>query len=218
MNEKTWVLVWDLPVRIFHWLLVSLFAASWITATLGGVALKYHFWSGYSILVLVLFRIGWGFVGGIYARFGTFLHGPRQVLAALRELASRRPTQSVGHNPLGGWMVFFLLLELLTQALTGLCANDDIFNEGPWAGHLTKAVSDRLTGLHHVYFKVLLGLVMVHMAAIAYHRFVKGENLVVPMLTGYKWVSASVPRRINLWRGAMVFFGAAVFVVLIVNC
>jgi len=130
MNTEA-VRVWDLPVRLFHWLIVVLLAVSWWSAEQGGVMLKYHMWSGFTVLTLVLFRVAWGFVGSRYARFTDFVHGPRQVFGTLGALFDRRPLAIAGHNPLGGWMVVALLVCLLVQTMTGLFANDDLFNEGP---------------------------------------------------------------------------------------
>ena len=131
------MLIWELPVRLFHWALVALVAASWITGELGGVALQYHFWSGYAVLTLLLFRLLWGVVGSEHARFTSFVRGPRAVLATARRLATRAPLNAVGHNPVGALMVLALLAGLLLQTGTGLFANDDLFNEGPLYQHVS---------------------------------------------------------------------------------
>src|SRR6185369_9982431 len=99
------VSVWDLPVRLFHWLIVILFAFSWWSGEQGHEWLPFHFWSGYAILTLVLFRIVWGFVGSGTARFSDFLKGPRAGLHHVGQLLRPGKTGDVGHNPLGGWMV-----------------------------------------------------------------------------------------------------------------
>jgi len=217
MGEASKVLVWDLPVRVFHWLLVALVGFSWWSGEAGGTALKYHFWSGYSILTLVLFRLVWGCIGGEYARFGSFVRGPRQVWRTLRELPTRRRDHSVGHNPAGGWMVIAMLMVLIVQVATGLGANDDLFNEGPWYDHVSKSLSDSLTGLHHLNFIALLVLVALHVGAIVWHRAAKGENLVTPMVTGYKQLTAPSPRPVSLWRAGVTLAAAAACVFGIVN-
>ena len=200
------VKVWDLPVRLFHWLLVALMGFSWWSAEEGGVTLQYHMWSGYAILSLVLFRILWGFVGSDTARFTNFLAGPSRILATARELFTRAPLPDAGHNALGGWMVLALLAGLLVQAGTGLFANDDIMNEGPLYDKVSKAVSDRLSEAHEVNFAILLTLVGLHVAAIAWHRWRKGEHLARAMFTGTKSLPAPVPppRLGPVWLAAVL--------------
>jgi len=178
--------VWDLPVRLFHWALVALFASSWVSAQIGGNAMQVHQLSGMSILALVLFRLLWGVLGSTRARFADFVRGPRAALGYGRELLRGRAPFSVGHNPLGGWMVLALLASLLVQAGTGLFANDDIMLEGPLVKHISKDTSDWLTGIHHVNSVVLLVLIVLHIAAVLFYLRVKRENLILPMLTGRK--------------------------------
>lgn len=194
--------VWDLPVRVFHWALAGLIAFSWWSGEEGGLTLQYHQWSGYAVLALVLFRLIWGFVGGEYARFATFVRGPRAVLAAARRLFDARPLDDVGHNPVGGWMVVALLVCLLVQTGTGLFANDDILTEGPLYKWVSKDTSDFLTGVHETNFLVLGALVAVHVLAIVWHRVRKGESLAPAMITGRKPVppGTPAPRRASLWR------------------
>jgi cytochrome b len=178
--------VWDLPVRLFHWVLVALVVFSFVTAQIGGNAMQYHEWSGFTILALVVFRVAWGFAGGTHARFVDFLRGPRAVLAYAGALLRGEPRFFAGHNPLGGWMVVALLACLLVQTGTGLFANDDIMIEGPLAKHLSKETSDLLTGIHHANFAVLATLVSLHVAAALYYLLVKRDNLIRPMFTGRK--------------------------------
>ncbi|HMM75782.1 MAG TPA: cytochrome b/b6 domain-containing protein [Gammaproteobacteria bacterium] len=187
------VRVWDLPVRLFHWGIVALLGYSWWSGEEGGMTLEYHMWSGYAVLTLVLFRVLWGFAGSGTARFASFVRGPAAVLASLRELGSARPLHLAGHNPLGGWMVLALLLCLLVQTSSGLFANDDLFNEGPLYEHVSKALSDTLTTVHHLNFGLLLGLVALHVAAVAWHRLRKGERLVGAMIHGRKRLDGPAP-------------------------
>jgi len=209
--------VWDLPVRLFHWALVGLVAFSWWSAEEGGVMLKYHMWSGYGVFGLVLFRIGWGFVGTRYARFAEFVHGPRRVLASLATLWDRKPLAVAGHNPLGGWMVLALLAVLAVQVGTGLFANDDLFNEGPLYAQVTKAWSDRLTAIHHLNFKVLAVLVTIHVLAIVWHRWRKGERLAWAMITGRKQLPApAAPAGRLPWVAALVLIAVSAAIVVAV--
>ena len=180
------VLVWDLPTRIFHWLIVVLVAFSFYTGKTGGTLMQYHEWSGVAILVLVLFRVLWGFWGGAYARFAAFLKGSQAVRRYASSLFGRDYQSHLGHNPLGGWSIVAMLVSLFVQATSGLFANDDIFTEGPLYAWVSKDTSDWLTGIHHINQNVLLGLVALHLGAIAFHLVVKRENLIAPMVTGRK--------------------------------
>lgn len=223
--EQGAVKVWDLPVRLFHWSLVALFAFLFWSGKTGGNAMEYHLLAGYSVLVLVLFRILWGFAGSTHARFAAFLTGPGRGIAFARQLLSRAPAATAGHNPLGGWMVVVMLLSLLVQTATGLFANDDIATEGPLAALIGKDLSDRLSGIHYWNFNLLLLLAGAHIAAVLFHVFVKKENLVSAMFTGVKRLDhsaqdpAQVPavRFVSSWRALVLFVLALVAVYLIVK-
>ena len=190
--------IWDLPLRLFHWALVSLVVFSAVTgqfgAGLGLWAARWHQLSGYAVLSLLGFRLAWGFVGSSHARFASFVRGPRAVLDYLAELTGRRPAGvHLGHNPLGGWSVAALLACLAVQAGTGLfIADEDLGVEGPLARFVGSATGDSLRGLHALNFFVLLALIATHLAAIAYYLFARGENLVRPMLTGVKQVPSAL--------------------------
>lgn len=217
------VKVWDVPVRLFHWLLVLLFAFMLVSGRIKGDWMVWHMRSGYAILALVLFRILWGFAGSSYARFSSFLAGPAACLGFAKKLLARAPAPSAGHNPLGGWMVLVLLVALLVQTGTGLFANDDILNEGPLASLVTKAMSDRLTSMHHLNLKLLLVLAVVHLLAVGYHALVMKENLIGAMFTGVKHLpgdaaAGSAPARFaSPWLALVLLLVAAFAVFLIVN-
>jgi len=180
------VRVWDVPVRVFHWLLVALIIISFTTAQIGGNAMRIHEWSGFTILTLVLFRVLWGFFGSSYARFADFVRHPRHAIEYARALKQGRPSFYAGHNPLGGWMVVILLVCLSVQAGTGLFANDDIMTEGPLYDWVSKQTSDLLSRIHKTNFYALLALIAVHVAAALYYLWGKRENLILPLITGRK--------------------------------
>lgn len=204
------VYVWDPLVRVFHWSLVLLIAFSWSSAELGGNWMQYHMWSGYAILTLALARVAWGFLGTSYARFGSFIHPPRAVIEDLASLHQREGRRYTGHTPLGGLNIILLLACLLVQAGTGLFANDDIFTEGPLYGWVGKDTSDWLTMIHHYSFNLLLLLVALHVAAVLYHLLRRGENLIVPMMTGYKKMAGdAVPATAFRPAVAAALLGAA---------
>ena len=215
------VLVWDLPTRLFHWLLVLLIATSWTTGELGGdYWLRYHFWSGYTILTLVLFRIVWGVVGSTHARFANFVRGIRSALHHLRELRRPGPTSDIGHNAIGGWMIVAMLIALLVQTATGLFADDDIVTTGPLGDLVSSATRKRLTTIHSYNVDVILALAGIHIAAVAAYWIVKRQNLVGAMITGRKrGLGASAVDAVTAHpaRAAAVLAGAAAVVAGIVN-
>jgi len=215
------VRVWDVPVRVFHWVLVALIATSWITVEIGGNAMTYHMWAGYATLALLIFRIVWGFVGSTHARFADFCYGPSRTLAYLRGLLRLDPPFYAGHNPLGGWSVILLLACVSLQAVTGLFANDDIMIEGPLVKHVSGDTSSLLTTIHRWNFNVLLGLVCIHVAAAIFYLVVKRENLIRAMFTGRKQVPREAgyaeQRMGSTWVAVMVLAIAALLVRVIVT-
>jgi len=178
--------VWDLPVRITHWLLVVGIAGSWLTQKLGIEYFKYHLWLGYLVVVLAAFRILWGLVGTRHARFANFLRGPRATWRYLAALLRGETHSTPGHNPLGAWMVIVLLAALLAQGITGLFSNDEIFNTGPLYGYITDDLSLVLTSWHRRLFDWILAAVALHVLAVVGHRLFAGQDLVGPMFSGRK--------------------------------
>jgi len=175
---------WDLPTRAFHWILVALVTCSFVTGKLGESWLDWHFRSGYAILTLLAFRIAWGFVGSRDARFASFLRGPRAAIDHLRSLAAGTRTLEPGHNPLGGWMVVLMIALLAAQAVTGLFSNDESFNEGPLASKVSNATVDRMSSFHSWNEWVILGAVIVHVAAILAYQLHLRMDVLRPMVAG----------------------------------
>jgi len=211
------VAVWDTPTRTFHWLLVLLVAVSFVTGKLGGTAMVYHERSGACILGLVLFRIVWGFVGGRQARFAAFVRGPAKVVDYVRTFLRPEAKPYLGHNPLGGWSILAMLAALSLQAVTGLFATDDILTEGPLVHWVSGATSQWLTRVHHMNATLLTALVGLHVGAIAFYRVVKGENLVKPMIVGYKlWPEpvGTKPSSALLAAGLAVVLAVGIYLVL----
>lgn len=175
------VVVWDLPTRLFHWLLALGVAASLVTGLLGGNLMEWHGRIGLAIVALLVFRIVWGIVGSTYARFAGFFPTPRRLSAYLGGRWN-----GLGHNPLGALSVFALLGLVAWQVGSGLFSNDDIAFEGFLADLVSKDTSDRLTGLHRQGLWVIVGLVSLHVAAVFYYLLVKRQNLIGPMFSGTK--------------------------------
>lgn len=201
------VVVWDAPVRLFHWALAGLVVFSFVTGKVAGSWIEWHMKSGYAILALLLFRLAWGVAGSQTARFAAFVRGPRAALDYLRATIARRPPQVLGHNPLGGWMVIFMLAILLVQAVTGLFVDDEIANQGPLAVKVSNALVARLTTLHRYNEWVILGAVLLHLAAIATYHWGLRVNLVGPMVHGRMAVPAPVeaPRSASPVLAAVLF-------------
>jgi cytochrome b len=213
------VLVWDLPTRLFHWLLVVLVIISFVSGKIGGNAMQYHEWSGFTIVALLLFRLVWGFVGSRESRFVTFVRGPFAVVRYARTLLRSDSTPFLGHNPLGGWSIIAMLLALLVQAATGLFANDDIITEGPLFDWVGKATSDWLTRVHKLNQEVIIALVCIHVLAVLFYLFYKRENLVKPMITGVKEWRGTGPQPATgrSWIAALIAGLAALAVYLLVR-
>jgi len=200
MSEKR--LVWDLPLRVFHWLLVLSLGASWYTADqsskgefieFSGQQYGYaelHFWLGYWALGMVIFRILWGFVGPKHARFTSFIPGPKRFFAYAGKFLKRDSPQAPGHNPMGAWVVLLMLLMVGAQAVTGLFLidNTEIF-AAPFNASVDPDTAGTMMSFHHLNFDVLLWVVSLHVLAILFYRFYKNQNLVGPMFTGHKAAS-----------------------------
>ncbi|HET7833145.1 MAG TPA: cytochrome b/b6 domain-containing protein [Gallionella sp.] len=196
------VQVWDLPLRLFHWLLAAAVAGAIITGEIGGGLMDWHGRIGVLILGLLVFRVIWGFAGTPHARFGSFIPTPAKI-AAYR----KGQWQGHGHNPFGALAVFALLGILAALVGLGLFANDDIAFHGPLFELVDKSASDSLTGWHARIFNILAVLIGLHLAAIVFYVRVKKQNLVIPMLTGRKIVPKDQPvqaARLSVLRSVAV--------------
>jgi cytochrome b len=180
MNRS--IRVWDLPTRLFHWLLVAAIIGSFVSVKLGGNAMIWHGRFGFLVLTLLIFRLLWGFFGPTHARFKHFVKGPRAVMQTLR---GQYP-ETIGHSPLGALSVLAILLLFLTQALLGLLTSDEIFYDGPFVRHVSNQTVEWATRLHRLNEWLLLGLIGLHLSAIGFYAWVKKKNLVGAMITGDK--------------------------------
>lgn len=197
-DATTQVAIWDLPTRLFHWLLVGLIALSWWSA-------EYHFddihiWSGIAVLTLLIFRLLWGFFGSSTARFASFVKGPKGVFGYLRGT-----WRGIGHNPIGALSVVALLGVVGVQVGLGLFASDeDGIMQGPLARLIGFDAQATVTDLHEDLFNVLLALAALHIAAILVYRL-RGKDLVKPMITGRDEVEPGVePMRPGKWWAALL--------------
>jgi cytochrome b len=211
------VLVWDIFIRVSHWLIVALVAAAYATWRLNWMA--WHGWVGDAVLALMLFRLSWGFFGGETARFSRFLTSPRRVLQHLKHSLRREPDHQVGHNPAGGWMVLLLLALLLVETLTGIFVANDVADEGPMTEMAPAWVANAITSSHAILWDALLAAIVLHVLAIAGFALIKGQNLLRPMITGTKVMPATVtePRTGGPARAALLLLACTVVTALLVN-
>lgn len=201
-------LVWDLPTRIFHWLLVLTIIGSYTTAHLGFTWMPWHMRLGFFMIGLLIFRVIWGLIGPRHARFSTFIKGPRSILQYLKGGA-----KSVGHNPMGAGMVVLMLLLLVIQVSTGLFSTDDIAYSGPYNGAVSHDRGEWLTKIHHLNFNFILAAIVLHLGAITFYTFVKREPLVPAMFHGRKPADhvpahEAIPGS-QLWKALIVIVLAA---------
>jgi cytochrome b len=193
--------VWDAPTRLFHWLIVGLVAFSWWTAE--EHMMDWHRRSGFTIVGLLVFRIWWGFAGPATARFSHFLKGPGTVFGYVPKLFSKDYKAAFGHNPLGALSVIAILLALIAQVGLGLFAMDtDGIESGPLARFVSYDTAEQMGDLHEDAFNILLILIALHIAAIAFYVVVKRINLITPMITGRRPANDDGPgiERVPLWR------------------
>lgn len=176
------VRIWDLPTRLFHWLFAASVIGAVLTVKVGGSWMDWHLPLGITALVLLVFRLIWGFTGSRYARFVNFVRCPRQTLIYLRE---KHATDTPGHNPLGAWSVLALLLVVGIQAITGLFTTDEILTQGPLNQFVSGDFASLMSSIHKFNEKPLFILVGLHLIAIVIYA-IKGKRLVPPMITGDK--------------------------------
>lgn len=186
MQEK----IWDPVTRLWHWVLVLSVGVGWSFGKfMSFETIQWHFYLGYLTLGLMLFRYLWGFIGPRPVRYRALLPTPGNLLSYLRHVGQRKPSGTPGHNPLGSLSVVLILLAITAQALTGLfIESDDFFESGPLAGYVTEATVSRLTWWHRLNADFILILVVLHVSAILFYLIWKKENLITPMINGWKWV------------------------------
>ena len=188
------VRVWDLPTRLFHWLLALTIVGSVTSAQIGGNAMVWHFRFGFVVYTLLAFRLLWGLVGGRWSRFASFVYAPSTLLRYLRGQVRPGEHLDVGHNPLGSLSVFALLAILAVQVGTGLVADDEIANVGPLNRFVSSAVALAATSWHKDFGSSLIYvLVAMHIGAIVYYLRRRKTNLVRPMVDGDKLLAAGTP-------------------------
>lgn len=181
------VSVWDFPTRIFHWSFAAIVIIAYVSSEADDGAFWIHIYSGTLLIGFVVFRMIWGIIGSRHALFSDFVRGPATVSEYGRRLLSFRPAHSVGHNPLGGWMVVALLTVVLLASLTGLMTRED-----DYVGPLSHIAGGLFGEAHEGLGSFVLVLVGVHVLGVIAHGLISRENLVRAMITGLKTVPAGV--------------------------
>ncbi|MBL8330492.1 MAG: cytochrome b/b6 domain-containing protein [Rubrivivax sp.] len=172
LSDPEPTLVWDLPVRVFHGMMVGCFALAWLTAESERWRLL-HVSLGYGLLALIVFRLLWGVIGTRHARFSSFVRGPSAVRHYLGSLIGPKPEHHIGHNPAGGWAILAMLGLGALVAATG------------WAGYQDLA-GEWLTEVHEGAATAMLAVAMLHVAGVMLSSWLHRENLVKAMFTGRK--------------------------------
>jgi cytochrome b len=183
MESPKLVKVWDLPLRIFHWLLVVSFFVAYLTED---ELLTVHVWAGYLVLGLLLFRLFWGFFGNDYARFSSFLCSPVKSFAYLKDAITLKSKRYLGHNPAGAAMIVLLIVSLLMTVISGLIVYAADQNLGPLSGMVGSSNEKLWEEVHEIAANLTLLLVILHVVGVAFESVVHGENLVKSMWNGYK--------------------------------
>ena len=177
--------VWDLPTRLFHWLLALTVVGSVVSGQIGGNAMIWHTRLGLAVLALLAFRLVWGFVGGHWSRFAAFVYGPRSVMAYLRGDTGPGGRYDIGHSPVGALSVWALLGLLAVQVATGLIADDEIATTGPLNRFVSSQIANAASAWHEEVGKLaLIVLTLVHVVAVLYYLWRRKKNLLAPMIHG----------------------------------
>lgn len=188
-KDVTRVKLWDPALRVFHWSLVICVCTAWYLGEFGPNIMTLHFYFGYAVIGLLVFRVIWGLFGPASARFRHFIYGPKTTARYVATLRDPKPSYWPGHNPVGALSVFALLAVLILQTGSGLFADpDDFINVGPLADTVSSEANRNASKIHELMSKLILALVAMHLLAILYYKRFKGEDLIRPMITGWKWV------------------------------
>jgi len=204
--------VWDFPTRAFHWALVIFVTVSLLTGEDEGILFVIHTVAAYAVLLLLLFRVIWGFVGSRHSRFTDFVRGPDTVKAYTLQLVRLRPPDSVGHNPLGGWMVLLILATLALAVITGLFSGGEDGGRGILHGLLFSPGSEGLSDLHEAIGNFVIALAIIHVLGVLVDWLLTGDNLIRAMITGDKPLDEQTAARQRPLAPAWLAVAAALLV------
>ncbi len=183
MKSESLVKVWDLPLRFFHWLLVAGFSVAYLTED---ELLPLHVWAGYLVLMLLIFRLIWGFIGNENSRFSNFLCSPATSFNYLKDLVQLKSKRYLGHNPAGTAMIVLLLVSLLATVISGFAVYGADQGVGPLAVLAGSKFEELLEEMHEFFANFTLFLVIVHILGVIVESFLHRENLAKAMVHGTK--------------------------------
>ncbi|MBI5682921.1 MAG: cytochrome b/b6 domain-containing protein [Deltaproteobacteria bacterium] len=183
IESKT--LVWDIPTRLFHWLLVAVYITAYLTSRAEWY-LEYHTIAGYIAGGLIIFRILWGFAGNRYARFSEFIKNWKEVKSFIAGAISLKLPRYIGHNPAVGWIVVIMLLLTAAIVTTGIITYSGEENSGVFAGIFTYKIAEIAKLLHRILVYIIIAIIVTHICAALFHDFVLRENIILSMITGKK--------------------------------
>jgi len=178
------VKVWDLPIRLFHWSLLLSVTYSWFSIKVLE-DMQQHFYAGYVVLTLLLFRIVWGFIGSPYAKFYSFVFPVSELVAYIKQFPAVGGRQYLGHNPLGGLSTVAIIGVLMLQVALGLFSSDDYFF-APLTGLVSDNTVANLSDLHSDNVTLIYAVLGLHVFAILYYKLRKKQALTKSMITGFK--------------------------------
>jgi cytochrome b len=183
MKSQELIKVWDLPLRIFHWLLVAGFFIAYLTED---ELLTVHVWAGYLVFGLLLFRLVWGFMGNDYARFSNFLCSPVKSVVYVKDVVALKAKRYLGHNPAGAAMIMLLMVSLLITSITGFAVYGADQSAGPLAKIVGSNYEELWEEVHEFFANLTLLLVFLHIVGVIVESFIHRENLAKAMWNGYK--------------------------------
>ncbi len=202
--------VWDFPTRVFHWALAVAVIASYLTGEEEGIWFVVHTVSGYTVALLLVFRLVWGFAGSVHSRFSDFTYSPGSVKTYAKQLLRFNPPRFVGHNPLGGWMVFLMLVALAGTVVTGLFSGEDDGGAGILLPLIAAPGGEGLAEVHEFFANAVVALAGIHVLAVFLDWFLTKENLVKAMITGRKDLDdtevGNQKPLVGRWRGVVAAF------------
>lgn len=186
MKIENSIKVWDIFVRVFHWLLVLAFTLAYLTED---DFLLLHSWAGYTVFTLIGLRLIWGVIGTRHARFSDFVYRPQTVKTFIKQTFKFRAKRYLGHNPAGGAMIVLLLISLLMVTSTGMAVYGAAENAGPlaaWLANSSGLFQDVLEETHEFFANFTVLLIFIHVAGVIVESLIHGENLILSMFNGYK--------------------------------
>jgi len=217
MSHSRLIDIWDIWIRLFHWTLAASVGFLLYTGLTGDLFFDWHREMGEFVLLLIIFRIGWGVIGSSNVRLKRLFRSPAEGVEHIKHLARRQVPQEREHNAAGAWAVLAMILILGTQAVTGLfIADEDEFVEGALYGDISSSATDLMYRIHHINAEIIQIILILHIGMVLLYWIYARRNLVLPMLTGkIRWSSESEPPAISIghwWAGGLLLIvcGAAV--------